>query len=101
MSTNDPRNTAWGQGLEMDPNDGRVTFKGPLIPRDPNVVYLPTMTVAKSTAVTDAIAKLKSMANKLEKDIAYFNTFKSQAMAVNKFGVMKFDLNEIIASLEK
>lgn len=60
-----------------------------------------TYTYSKPFAVINAISRLKAMTDKLEADIAYFNTFKGQGMAINKFGVMKLDLKEIVEMLER
>ncbi len=62
---------------------------------------IPNLVMSKEASGREAIARLKKMMAQLEVDINYFNTFKGQGMAVNKFGVMKFDLNEIVAMLEK
>ncbi len=48
-----------------------------------------------------AVSELERIVKKLETDIAYFNTFRGQSMAINEFAFLKQDLLKVIKTLDK
>lgn len=88
--------TAWGSPLQpvsVSPMEDAVYGLAPKLNLAP---YIPP-----SNNVNEVISKLKNMATSMEVYIAYFNKFKGQSMAINKFGITKFELLKIVDLLEK
>ncbi len=53
----------------------------------------------KSAVETVVANRLKNLTKSLEKDIEYFNTYKNQGMAINKFSMIKQELLVLIDTL--
>jgi hypothetical protein len=87
--------TAWGARLEdEDFSKNRLSIAAPFVPQ-------PEIKSAKVYAVENSVADLKSIIDKLKGDIAYFNLFQNQSMAINKFSYLVSELTEVVGKLEK
>lgn len=89
----------WGSPLKQAANEfvTRVAAGGKKL--------VSNVLVSKDTPTTktveEAIAKLKLIAEVMEKDIAYYRLFEHQSMAINRLSFFKKDVLDTVSDLEK
>lgn len=49
----------------------------------------------------EALASIRAINDRIEADIAYFNTLGGLAIAMNKLAIIKQDLNKVMTGLER
>lgn len=109
---------AWGSRLEPvgknyvaishpDPSKVQATEETPVIASLPEHLdsIIQTFSMYKSETLADiknkALTDLKAITEGIEADIAYFNTLGGLAIAMNKLGILKVNLKNVMNGLER
>lgn len=91
---------AWGSRLEY--SNPTVLHVNQVSSPAPDTIHVslieaPSLADIKNKALTD----LKAITEGIEADIAYFNTLGGLAIAMNKLGILKVNLKNVMTGLER